>query len=309
MVEYVGTRHSRARAARRAARAEEPLLRRLDWWLLAAVAGAVAYGLWAIAGITRHDLPGDPNYYVVRQGVYAAVGGLGLVGALLVDPAFYRRYWRALFAGTAGLMVLVILAGAATRGSKRWIDLGFFRFQPSEFGKLLFVLALAGFLADRARRIGEPRTTLLALGLALVPIFLVFVQPDLGTALVYGAALAAILFVAGTPWTHIAVLGVGAVLFATAVLWVLPAAGIQVLEPYQVHRLTHFMNPSGDPRGATYNANQSRIAVGAGGVRGRGVQGATQTRLDYLPEHATDFVFASFAELRGFVGASVLLLL
>src|ERR671932_1316378 len=254
MVEYVGTRHQRARAARRAARAEEPLLRRLDWWLLAAVAGAVAYGLWAIAGITRHDIPGDPNYYVIRQGVYAAVGGLGLVGALLVDPSFYRRYWRALFGGTVGLMVLVILAGAATRGSKRWIDVGFFRFQPSEFGKLLFVLALAGFLADRARRIGEPRTTLLALGLALVPIFLVFVQPDLGTALVYGAALVEILFVSATKWTHIAVLA-------------------------------------------------------AGGVHGRGVAGSTQTNLDYLPERATDFAFASLAEQRGFLGAAFLLCL
>src|SRR2546423_3225043 len=143
MVEYVGTRHSRARAARRAARAEAPFLRRLDWWLLAAVAGAVAYGLWAIAGITRHDLPGDPNYYVVRQGVYAAVGGLGLVGALLVDPSFYRRYWQALFAGTAGLMVLVIPARAAPRGSKRRIDVGLFPLPPPPVGELLFLLAPA----------------------------------------------------------------------------------------------------------------------------------------------------------------------
>jgi rod shape determining protein RodA len=206
-------------------------------------------------------------------------------------------------------MALVILAGVATRGSKRWIDVGFFRFQPSEFGKLLFVLALAGFLADRARRIGEPRTTLLALGLALVPIFLVFVQPDLGTALVYGAALAAILFVAGTPWTHIAGLGAGAVVFAAAVLWLLPAAGIPVLKPYQVHRLTQFMNPSSDPRGATYNITQSITTVGAGGVHGRGVAGSTQTNLDYLPEHATDFAFASLAEQRGFLGAAFLLCL
>jgi len=308
MVEYVGTRHSRART-RRAARAEEPLLRRLDWTLLAAVAGVVAYGLWAIAGITRHDVPGNPNYFVVRQGIYAAIGGLGLVGAVLLDPSVYRRYWRALFGGTVGLMVLVILAGAATRGSKRWIDVGFFRFQPSEFGKLLFVLALAGFLADRARKIGDPNTTLTALGLALVPIFLVFLQPDLGTALVYGAALAAILFVAGTPWTQLAGLGIGAVLFATAVLWVLPAVGQPVLKPYQIHRLTQFMNPTSDPRGATYNITQSITTVGAGGVHGRGVAGSTQTNLDYLPEHATDFAFASLAEQRGFLGASLLLCL
>jgi rod shape determining protein RodA len=281
MVEYVGTRHSRARA-RRTARAEAPLARRLDWTLLVTVAGLVAYGLWAIGGITRHDVAGDP---------------------------IYRRYWRALFGGTIGLMLLVIVTGAATRGSKRWIDVGFFRFQPSEFGKLLFVLALAGFLADRARRIGEPRTTLAALGLALVPILLVFLQPDLGTALVYGAALAAILFVAGTPWTQIAGLGVGAALVATAILWVLPAAGIPILKPYQVHRLTQFLNPTSDPRGATYNITQSITAVGAGSVHGRGVAGSTQTNLDYLPEHRTDFAFASLAEQRGFLGAALLLCL
>jgi rod shape determining protein RodA len=308
MVEYVGTRHSRARA-RRAAHAEAPLARRLDWTLIVAVAGVVAYGLWAISGITRHDVPGNPNYFLIRQGVYAAIGGLGLVGAVLLDPSLYRRYWRGLYVGTISLMLLVILVAPLTRGSKRWIDVGFFRFQPSEFGKLLFVLALAGFLADRARRIGEPRTTLAALGLALAPILLVFLQPDLGTALVYGAALAAILFVAGTPWTQIAALGVTAVLAATAVLWLLPAAGIPILKTYQIHRLTQFMNPTSDPRGATYNITQSITTVGAGGVHGRGVAGSTQTNLDYLPEHATDFAFASLAEQRGFLGAALLLCL
>src|SRR2546423_15701686 len=112
MVEYVGTRHSRARAARRAARAEAPFLRRLDWWLLAAVAGAVAYGLWAIAGITRHDIPGDPSYFVIRQGVYAPGGGLGLVGALLVDPSFYPRYWRGRLRRGGGVPELGLLARA-----------------------------------------------------------------------------------------------------------------------------------------------------------------------------------------------------
>ena len=94
-----------------------------------------------------------------------------------------------------------------------------------------------------------------------------------------------------------------------AVLWLLPAAGVNVLKPYQAERLTGFTHPDSDPRGATYNVNQSITAVGAGGVRGRGVAGATQTSLDYLPEHATDFAFASLAEQRGFLGASVLLLL
>jgi rod shape determining protein RodA len=308
MVEYASNRA--AARARRAGRAEAAsLARRLDWVLVAAIGGLVAFGLWAIAGITKHDVPGSPSYFLVRQGVYAALGGIGLVGALLVDPALYRRYWRALFGGTVALMVLVILAGAATRGSKRWIDLGFFRFQPSEFGKLLFVLALAGFVAERSRKAVDPQTTLRTIGLALVPIFLVFVQPDLGTALVYAAALAAILFVAGTRWTHMALLGLGAVAAALVILWGLPSIGQPVLKGYQQARLIHFGNPNADPGGATYNAHQSILAVGAGGMHGRGPDNATQTTLDFLPEHATDFAFASLAEERGFLGAGALLCL
>src|SRR5207244_6204735 len=147
------------------------------------------------------------------------------------------------------------------------------------------------------------------IGTSPSPIGLVFLQPDFGTALVYGAALIGVLFVAGTRWTHLAVVAAAAVVGALLVLWILPAAGVHVLKPYQEQRLVGFTNPSHDPSGATYNVNQSIISVGAGGLQGRGVAGATQTSLDYLPEHATDFVFASFAEQRGFVGAAILLLL
>ncbi|MEP6977218.1 MAG: rod shape-determining protein RodA [Thermoleophilia bacterium] len=308
-IDYAGSRRTGVRRRRSELAEASSYVRRLDLVLLGAVGALVAYGLWAIAGITQNDVAGDSNLFVVRQGVYAAVGAVGLVGASLIDPDLYRRYNRPIYVGTTGLMLFVFLAAPLTRGSRRWIDLGFFRFQPSEFGKLLFVLALAGFLAQNGRRLGEVRTTLTTIGLAAVPILLVFIQPDFGTALVYSAALAAVLFVAGTRWTHLAVLGAIALLGALSILWFLPAAGVHVLKPYQQDRLIGFTNRSSAPSGVTYNANQSMIAVGAGGVSGRGVQGATQTRLDYLPEHATDFVFASFAEQRGFVGASVLLLL
>ena len=191
-------------------------------------------------------------------------------------------------------------------GRQRGLEIGPFQFQPSEFGKLLFVLALAGFLADRARRLHEPRVVLQAIGLAAIPIALVFKQPDLGTALVYTAALGACLFVAGIRWSHLAALVAVGALVVASVVWFLPAAGVEVLEPYQVDRL-NFTNLESDPAGTGYNQTQSITAVGSGGLDGRGVQGATQTRLDYLPEHATDFVFASFAEQRGFLGASLLL--
>jgi rod shape determining protein RodA len=147
------------------------------------------------------------------------------------------------------------------------------------------------------------------LGLAAIPIFLVFLQPDFGSALVYCAAVGAVLFVAGTPWTHIAAIAAGAVALAVLVLGALPAAGVPILKDYQQQRLTSFLNPSHDPGGTTYNITQSKNAIGAGQLRGRGVDNATQTTLNFLPEHHTDFVFASLAEERGFVGASLLLML
>jgi rod shape determining protein RodA len=282
-------------------------LRRLDWVLLLAVGAVVAYGLWAVAGITRHDVVGNEDYYVVRQAVAAGLGFVGFLVALAIDPDRYRRAQKGIYAVTLILMLLVYPLGDTTRGSKRWIELGGFQLQPSEFGKLLFVLALAGFLADRARRIHEPQVVLQTVGLALVPILLVFKQPDLGTALVYTMAVAACLFVGGIRWSHLAVLASIAALVVASVVWFLPGAGIDVLEPYQTARLTGFTDPDSDPSGSTYNVTQSITAVGSGGLNGRGVEGATQTRLDYLPEHHTDFVFAALAEQRGFFGAALLL--
>jgi rod shape determining protein RodA len=309
MIEAVNTRAKGLRPVRSERLEIGAFVRRLDWILLGGVLALLGYGLWAIYGITQHDITGNPDYYVIRQGVYAAVGLIGLVVVIAIDPDYYRRYKRVIYGGTLGIMLLVLMAGTVSRHSKRWLDLGFFRFQPSEFGKVLFVLFLAGFLADRARRLGESRVVLQAIGFAAGPILLVFIQPDVGTAMVYAVALAAVLFVAGVRWSHLAVLGVSALVVIVAVLWFLPAAGVHVLKPYQQARLTHFTNPSSDPSGATFNVAQSINAVGAGRFRGRGVAGATQTKFHFLPEHATDFAFASLAEERGFVGVSILLLL
>jgi len=303
---YVNARAA-ARARGREAADVAAFVRRLDWLLIGSVGVLVGYGLWAISGITRQDVPGNPDYYLVRQGAFVAVGAVGLVVALAIEPDWYRRRWREIFGGTVGVIVLVILVGASHRGSKRWLDLGFFRFQPSEFGKVLFVLALAGFLAERTKRLGEAKVTLQAVGLACIPILLVFAQPDVGTAMVYTAALGAILFVAGTRWVNLAALGASAVFLAVFVLWIAPAGGVHILKQYQSARFTGFLHPTGDPGGATYNVTQSKNAIGAGQLNGRGVEGATQTTLHFLPEHHTDFVFASLAEERGFVGASILL--
>jgi rod shape determining protein RodA len=170
--------------AEHAALALGAYLRRLDWVLVAAVGALVGIGLWAIGGITRDDIPGDPDYYVIRQGVFAALGTVGFFAALVVDPDVYRRYWRFVYGAMIGLLLLVLAVGEVTRGSKRWIEVGFFRFQPSEFGKLLLVLALAGFLAGRTKRLNEWRTVAGTVGLAGLAMLLVFVEPDVGTSLV-----------------------------------------------------------------------------------------------------------------------------
>jgi rod shape determining protein RodA len=309
MLEYAGSQRGGLQRHRDEGLALVAVLRSIDWLLLAGVAGLVAVGLWAISGVTRFDIHSDPNYYLKRQFIYVAVGTVGLLLGLLVDPDVYRRYWRAIFGGTVGLIAIVLVVGNAARGSTRWINVGFFTFQPSEFGKLLFVLAIAGFLSERARSVASVRTTTRALGLGLIPIVLVFAQPDLGTALVYMAALGAMLFVCGTPWKQLAVLGSLVVLVMVCVLWAGPAVGVNFLKGYQKSRLTCFVHPQKCTVDARYNLEQSIAAVGSGQFHGRGPKNATQTRLNFLPEHGTDFVFASYSEQRGFVGASVLLAL
>jgi rod shape determining protein RodA len=309
MLEYAGSQRAGVTRRRDDGAALASVLRSLDWLLIAGVAGLIAVGLWAVSGVTRFIVPGSPDYYLNRQIVYAGVGVVVLLVALVIDPDLYRRFWRPIFLGTIGLIAVVLVIGRAARGSTRWIDVGFFTFQPSEFGKLLFVLAIAGFVADRARSASDPSMTVRVLGLGVVPIVLVFAQPDLGTALVYAAALTAMLFVCGTPWRQLAILGTLAALLVSIVLWIGPAVGVQFLHGYQKSRLTCFVHPQKCSVDARYNLEQSIAAVGSGEVRGRGPKNATQVNLGFLPESQTDFVFAGFAEQRGFVGASLLLAL
>lgn len=276
---------------------------------MAAAAALVAYGLWVVDGITQFDVPGEENHFLTRQALAAGVGLCGLIVAAIVPLDLVRRRWQLLYATTLALLIVVFPAAEEIRGAKRWINLGFTQFQPSELGKVLFVLALAGFLVERAGRVTRWRTILSAIGLGAIPILLVFLQPDLGTALVYAAALFAVLFFVGVRWRQLLALLLVAVLATLSVLWWLPAVGVEVLEPYQADRVRGLFNPDQDPSGLTWNVNQSITAIGSGGLTGRGVVEASQTRLDYLPEHATDFAFASLGEQRGFVGSSVLLLL
>jgi rod shape determining protein RodA len=279
---------------------------RLDPLLLLASFGLVACSLIALNGATANDIAGKPDFYVMRQGIYAAVGIVLMFVLSRIDYSRLRELRYPLYGVMLGLLVLVLGIAQATRGTKGWIELPGFQFQPSELGKVLLIAALGGFVVDRMRRMGRDTTARIML-LGLVPTMLVLAEPDLGSALVYVAATLAVLFVAGAPWRHFAALGALFAVSITLVLVVAPMAGVEVLEPYQVDRLTSFLHPSADPGDEGYHQQQALTALGSGEKTGRGVAGATQTSLNFLPEHHTDFIFAAIGETYGFAGCALVL--
>ena len=283
-------------------------LRHLDYTLLFAALCLIGYGVAMIFFATGNDVEGDALAYA-RPQVVNALAGLVLLGIVsLIDYEVYRRWQWALYAFTVVSIAAVYVVGSVTRGSRRWIELPFFNLQPSQLGLFLVTLALGAFLVDRMDLLGTRRITLLALAYVALPAALVFFQPDFGTSTVYVALVLALLFFYGTPWTHFAaIVGVGIAAFVL-LIGVLPLAGLEVVKPYQVDRLLVFLDPGRDPGDTGYNVTQSMIAVGSGALTGRGEQ-ATQTTLDFLPEHHTDFIFSVIGERFGFLGALALLAL
>ena len=283
-----------------------PVLLRFDFLLLLAALGLVACSLITLKGATRTTDPGHPLYYVDRQAIYA---GVGLVVALVLSAVDYSRLrqFRYPMYGLIIVLNIVVFGMPAIRGSHRWIPLPFLQFQSSEFGKVLLIVSLSAFLVERSRRLHERGTTARIMLLALVPAMIVMPQPDLGTGLVYVAIGFTILYFAGTSWKQLTALVAAFAASIAIVLVGAPAAGHHVLKPYQVQRLTGFLNPSHDPRNQTYNITESLIAIGSGQKTGRGVANASQTNLHFLPENQTDFIFAVVGETYGFVGAAIVL--
>jgi rod shape determining protein RodA len=239
----------------------------------------------------------------------SAVLGTALMLALSrLDYTRLRELRLTIYAAMIGSIALVFLIGTAVRGSNRWIELPFFQLQPSELAKVLLCVSLAAFVFERVRRPFGLGHTLKLLALGVVPAGLVFLQPDLGTGIVLLAIAVTILFVAGIPWQHFAAIGALAVLVAGGAYAVGSAAGIDFLHGYQEDRLTAFLHPSEDPSDASYQVNQSIIAVGSGEALGRG-DNATQSELLFLPERHTDFIFAVIGERFGFAGAAFVVLL
>ncbi|MBI4036804.1 rod shape-determining protein RodA [Candidatus Daviesbacteria bacterium] len=234
----------------------------------------------------------------VQQLIFAIIGLLLYWFLSLIDFELYHHIVKYLYFAILSLLILLFLWGVETRGSVRWIPLGLFQFQPSEFAKPVLILFLAKFWSNRP---SSWKNILLSIVLILPIAGLVFKQPDLGTALTLMAIWLVMLIGANISLLKLALMGVISAII-TPIIWFF-------MQDYQKTRLLSFLSPNYDPLGAGYNAVQSMIAVGSGEMMGRGLGRGTQSRLQFLPEFRTDFIFASIAEEFGFFGSMIVLVL
>ncbi|HET7478788.1 MAG TPA: rod shape-determining protein RodA [Rubrobacteraceae bacterium] len=270
--------------------------RSLDPVLLLVSLALSVFGIFAVY-VAGTD---DRQAYAANQALGFAVGLAGAVPLAFVDYRVWQRYLRPIYVLIVAMLLAVILAGAAAGGAQRWIDIGPVQVQPSEFAKLLVVVVLAGYIAESPIR--ENLTFLKSLGVLSIPAILVFIQPDLGTALVFGAVFVTMTYIGGARLYQIGALG------ALAVLGAVVAFKADILQGYQKDRLTVFIDPQGSGD-VGYQVAQSKTAIGSGGLTGKGLDATTLANLGFLPEDHTDFIFSNLAERLGFIGGMVLLVL
>ena len=276
---------------------------RLNWPLVFLVLASGAFGLLMLYSVAG----GAADPWASRQATRFALGLVGMMVIALIDIRVWRRLSPLAYLGALVLLVAVEFIGVRGMGAQRWINLGFMQLQPSEVMKVALVMALASYYAWLpAERVSHPLWLLPPLVLTLVPTLLVLRQPDLGTALMLLAGGAGLMFLAGVHWLYFTS-GLAA---ASAAVWAILASrgtAWQVLQDYQFRRIDTFLDPSLDPLGAGYHITQAKIALGSGGLSGRGFMQGTQSRLNFLPEKHTDFIFTTLAEEFGLVGGLLLL--
>jgi rod shape determining protein RodA len=279
----------------------------LDPILTFAVIGLGICSAVTLRSATENLVPGSPGYYVHRQEIYLVVGLALMILLSRIDYSALRRMKNLIYGALIVSILAVLGLGHAALGSQRAINFPLFSFQASEIGKVLLIVSLSALVVDRSRRLAERDTTIRVMIAALIPAMFVIVQPDLGSGMVYMVIAFILLFVAGTPWKHLTALATLVVVAVAFVLVAAPAAGVNVLKPYQVARLTAFLHPSSNPQTEGYQQQESKIAIGSGGKTGR--PNPTQTKLNFVPEDHTDFIFAAVGEQYGFAGAGLVLLL
>jgi rod shape determining protein RodA len=298
-VDRIGGEPISARMARKAP------IRHLDLSLLTISVLLAAYGVVMVYSATLHrqqEAGLDETQFLKRQLIYAMAGVLVLFAMSTFDYRHLKGFSPFVYGATViGLLLVLTPLGEVQKGASRWIDFGAFQMQPSELAKIALIITLSAYLTER---MGELRVRDIAvcLALAVFPMFLIFLEPDLGTTMVFVALTAALLLIGGAKIRHFIALGI------LGLFGILLALQMGILADYQVQRITAFLDPNPDVRSVGYNLTQSKIAIGSGGFRGKGIGGEnTQTSLDFVPEQHTDFIFTAVGEQLGFVGSATLL--
>jgi rod shape determining protein RodA len=281
-------------------------LRYLDLPLIGATIGLAVVGLFMIYSTTHRSLAefgSDPGLYLKKQAFFLVLGVAGMAVAAIVDYRLAQAY--APFAYVTVIVLLVLVRtplGSSALGAQRWFQVAGFQFSPSLVCRLVLAAMLAAILADIQ---GEMtlRDVVRVVTIAAIPMLLVFIQPDIGTTTILATIMVSLLVVAGTRARYLVVLALA------ATVAIFGAFQLHIIKQYQLDRLSSFLDTSRSSATATYNLNQSEIAIGAGGLTGTGYLKGTQTNLDFVPEQHTDFIFTVVGEELGFVGAVGLLLL
>lgn len=289
---------------------ERRYLKRIDWAILLILVALAAYSYIGISGANAQF--GEEK----KQLIWYAIGFGAMFAVLLFDYKWIGQLAYGLYGFGIVLLVLVLLFGTETNGAVSWFAFGPVKIQPSEFMKIFLILALARYLTSREEEGDAPLQSASGLlgvfGLVALPIVLILMQPDLGTALVFCGILLSVLLVGGAPLRVFSLLGlIGATGFGLlAFLYAFHSdVFFKIVKPYQFERILAWLNPDYDPLGSGFQLKQSLIAIGSGQLFGRGLNGPTQARYGWVPEGQTDFVFTVIAERLGFLGASVLILL
>jgi rod shape determining protein RodA len=278
------------------------MLLHFDWTIFMVAVALGGVGLVSVLSATWADTRHPMDPLVIRQLIWIGVGVALMTAAALFDYRVLNAYAYPFYAAALGLLIVVAVAGQSTGGSRRWINLGLLKLEPSELAKLAVVLVMVHYLREEPPRGGwRAHQMLIPAVLVAIPVALVLKQPDLGTALILIMITATLVFISGLNWRTMTVALLAAVL-AAPVAW-------HYLKPYQRERMVSFINPQSDPLGAGYHIIQSEIAIGSGGAWGKGIFQGTQARLNFLPEQTTDFIFAVYAEEFGFAGSILLLAL
>jgi rod shape determining protein RodA len=289
---------------------DRKLLRKLDWSLLLIVALLTIFGLVIVYAATQSGInynPDDPLALAKRQGLSALLGWLVMMVVIGLDYRILAKYARVIYTLNLLSLGFVLFLGRVAGGSQRWFRMGFVTFQPSELAKIALIITLARYLSEKEEAWDSPRALLGPFLHVSLPMILVLAQPDLGTALIFIGILFGMLFIAGVPGKHLAgIVALGGL--AVGVLLLLASQGYYpLLKEYQIRRLVAFVNPYADRMGSGWNVIQSMIAIGSGGLLGKGLLAGSQVQLNFLPAHHTDFIFSVVGEELGFVGATALL--